>query len=85
MSGEAAIVFRGLPVDGLEAILELSGGTELPFANDGPDDGTATDGRGEYDDDCDGGVREAGCTKLSIAWSRGRSRRDMARKCDRLN
>ncbi len=62
VSGEAAVVFCGLPVDGLEAIPELSGGAELPFANDGPDDGAATNGRGEYDDDCDGGAREAGCT-----------------------
>jgi len=83
--GEAAVVFCGLPVDGLEAILKLSGGTELPFANDGPDDGAATDGRGEYDEDGDGGVREAGCTKLRIVCSRGRSSRDMARECDRLN
>lgn len=86
VSGEAAVVLCGLPVDGLEAILELSGGTELPFANNGPDDGAATDGRGEYDKDCYGGVREAGCTKLSIACSsRGRSGREMARECDRVN
>jgi len=85
VSGETAVMFCGLPVDGLEAILELSGGTELPLANNGPDDGAATDGRGEYDKDCQGGMREAGCTKLRIAWSRGRSGRDMARECDRID
>jgi hypothetical protein len=85
-SGDTAVVFSGLPVDRLEAVLKMSGGTELPFANDGPDDGAATDGRGEYYEDGDGGVREARCTKLSIACRRGgRSRRDMARECDRLN
>ncbi len=55
VGGEATVVLCGLPVDGLKAILELSRWTELPFANNGPDDGTATDGRGEYS----GGVREA--------------------------
>lgn len=59
VGGEATVVLCGLPVDGLKAILELSRRTELPFANNGPDDGTATDGRGEYDEDCSGGVREA--------------------------
>ena len=59
VGGEATVVLCGLPVDGLKAILELSRWTELPFANNGPDDGTATDGRGEYDEDCSGGVREA--------------------------
>jgi len=85
VSGETAFVLCGLPVDGLEAILELSGGTELPLANNGPDDGAATNGRGEYDKDCQGGMREAGCTKLRIARSRGRSGRDMARECDRID
>jgi hypothetical protein len=59
VGGEATVVLCGLPVDGLKAILKLSRRTELPFANNGPDDGTATDGRGEYDEDCSGGVREA--------------------------
>jgi hypothetical protein len=59
VGGEATVVLCGLPVDGLKAILELSRRTELPFANNGPDDGTATDGRGENDEDCSGGVREA--------------------------
>ena len=85
VSREAAVVLCRLPVDGLEAILELSGGTELPLANNGPDDGAATDGRGEYDNDCQGGAREAGCTKLRIVCSRGRSGRDTTRECDRLN
>ena len=82
-AGEATLVLCGLPVDGLQAILELRRGTELPLANNSPDDGAAADGRGEYDKDHHGGVREAGCTKLRIAGSsRGRSGRDMARECD---
>jgi len=59
VSGEATVVLRGLPVDGLKAILELSRRTEFPLADNGPNDGAATDRRGEYDEDCYGGVREA--------------------------
>jgi len=44
MRGKAAVVLCGLPVDGLETILELSRGTELPLADDGPNNGAATDG-----------------------------------------
>ncbi len=42
MRGEATVVVRRLPVDGLEAILERGRGTELPFADYGPDDSTAS-------------------------------------------
>lgn len=66
------LVLCGLPIDGLEAILELSRRTELPFANDGPNDGAATDGRSEHDEDGNGGVGEAGGAELGIAWARRR-------------
>ena len=66
VSREATVVLCGLPVDGLKAILELRRRTELPFADDGPNDGAATDGRGEYNEDHNGSVGEAGSTNLTI-------------------
>lgn len=42
MGGEPTVVLRWLPVDGLEAVFELGRGTELPFADNGPDDSTAS-------------------------------------------
>jgi len=63
------LVLCGLPIDGLEAIFELSRWTELPFANDGPNDGTATDGRSEHDEDGNGSAGEAGGAELRIAWA----------------
>jgi hypothetical protein len=59
VSRKATVVLCGLPVDGLKAILELRGGAELPFADNGPNDRTTPNGRGEYDEDHYGGVREA--------------------------
>lgn len=56
---KATVVFCGLPVDGFKTILELSGGTELPLANNGPNDHTASNGRGNYNEDRDGRMREA--------------------------
>jgi hypothetical protein len=66
VSRETTLMLCGLPVDGLEAVLELRRRTELPFADDGPNDGAATDGRGEYNEDHNGGVGEAGSTNLTI-------------------
>lgn len=85
VSREATVVLCGLPVDGLEAILELRRRTELPFANDGPNNGAATDGRGEYDEDHNGSVGEAGSTKLTVVCAGRRSGRDVARQCNRVN
>lgn len=59
MSRKATVVFCGLPVDGLKAILKLSGGAELPFADNGPNDCTTPNGCGEYDEDRYSGVRDA--------------------------
>lgn len=42
--GKATFMFCGLPVDGLETILELRRGTELPLADDGPNNSAATNG-----------------------------------------
>jgi len=64
---EATVVFRGLPVDGLKTILELGRGTELPLADNGPNDGTATDRCSEYDENCYSCVRETRATNLGIA------------------
>jgi len=56
---KATVVLCGLPVDGLQTILELSGGAELPLADNGPNDHTASNGRGNYNEDHYGRVREA--------------------------
>jgi len=56
---EATVVLCGLPVDGLKTILELSGGAELPLADNGPNDDTASDGSSNYNEDRYGRVREA--------------------------
>jgi hypothetical protein len=56
---KATVVIRGLPVDGLKTIPELSGGAEFPLANNGPNDHTASNGRGNYNEDRYGRVREA--------------------------
>ena len=39
-----------LPVDGLHATLETRGGSELPFANDGPSNHRGSNGRGNDDE-----------------------------------
>jgi len=76
---EAAVVHRWLPVDGLEAVLELGRGTELPFADYGPDDSTSSNRCSEYDDDGQGGVRQTRAANCSIVGrGRGGSRRDVA-------
>jgi hypothetical protein len=56
---KATVVVCGLPVDGLKMILELRGGAELPLADNGPNDHTASNGRGNYNEDHYGRVREA--------------------------
>jgi len=51
----------GLPVDGLEAVLELTGGAKLPLADEGPDGGGTNDTRGSDDEgDNDGPGKEGG-------------------------
>jgi len=55
---KATVVLCRLPVDGLKTILELSGGAELPLADNGPNDHTASNGRGNYNEDHNGRVRE---------------------------
>jgi hypothetical protein len=59
VSRKATVVICGLPVDGLKTILELSGGAELPLANNSPNDHTASNGRSNYNEDRYGRVREA--------------------------
>jgi len=59
VSRKTTVVLCGLPVDGFKAILELSGGAELPFADNGPNDCTTPNGSSEYDDDRYSGVRDA--------------------------
>lgn len=36
---------RGLPVDGLETVLKVTGWAELPLADNGPDSSTGCDAR----------------------------------------
>ena len=78
MRGETAIVHGRLPVDGLETILELGRGTELPFANYGPDDSNASNRRGKYNDNGQGGVGQttAGSLGVIIITGCGRGGRD---------
>jgi hypothetical protein len=84
--GETAVVHGRLPVDGLETILELGRGTELPFANYGPDDSTTSDRRGEYDDDGQGGVGQTRAPSLGIVAGRGRGgSRDVTGQCYRID
>jgi hypothetical protein len=73
---EAIVVHRRLPVDGLEAVFELGRGTELPFADNGPNDSTPSNRCGKYDDDGQSGVRQTGAANCSIVGRRrgGRSR-----------
>jgi len=86
MRGETAVVLRRLPVDGLKAVLKLSGGTELPFANDGPDDSTTSNRCGEYDEDGKGGVGKTRATNLRIVVGRGRrGSRNVAGQCYRID
>ena len=59
MGRKATVVVCGLPVDGLKTILELSGGAELPLADNSPNDHTASNGRGNYNEDRYGRVRKA--------------------------
>jgi len=54
----------GLPVDGLEAVLELTGGTKLPLADDGPDDDGTDNTRGGDDEADEDGLREEGGTLI---------------------
>jgi len=56
---KTTVVLCGLPVDGLETVPELSGGAEFPLADNGPNDHTASNGRGNYNEDHDGRVRKA--------------------------
>jgi len=56
---KATVVVCRLPVDGFKTILELRGGAELPLADDGPNDHTASNGCGNDDEDHYGRVREA--------------------------
>lgn len=42
---------RGLPVDGLHAVLKLGRGPELPFADNGPNEGDTTNAAGDSSDD----------------------------------
>jgi len=43
------------PIDGVESVIEIFGGRELPFTDDGPDDDCTSD-TGRYDDDGNDGV-----------------------------
>jgi len=86
MRGEAAVVHGRLPVDGLETVLELCRGTELPFANYGPDDSNTSNRCGKYDDDRQGGVGQTGAANFGIIAGRGRGgSRDVAGQCHRID
>jgi hypothetical protein len=71
VSGKAAVVLCGLPVDRFKTILETGRRTEFPFANNSPNNSTATNRRGENDEDCHGCTREAGATDMGIVCTCG--------------
>ena len=62
--GETAAGRGGLPVDGFEAVLELTGGGKLPFANDGPDGDSSDDTGGSDDEGNKDGPRKEGGTLI---------------------
>ena len=64
---EATVVHCRLPVDGIEAVLELGRRTELPFADYSPDDSTPSNRCGKHDDDGQGGVGHTRAANCSIA------------------
>lgn len=50
MRGNAIVLASGwLPINGVEALIELLGARELPFAEDGPEDSDTSNG-GSYGD-----------------------------------
>ena len=71
---EATVVHRRLPVYGIEAVLELGRGTELPFADYSPDDSTPSNRCGKYDDNGQGGVGQTRAANCSIAGRGGGGR-----------
>lgn len=84
--GETGVVHGRLPVDGLETVPELGRGTELPFANYSPDDGTTSNRCGEYDDDSQGGMGQTRATSWGIVAGRGRGgSRDVTGQCYRID
>lgn len=60
--GETAAGGGGLPVDGLEAVLEPTGGGKLPLADDGPDGDGSDDTRGSDNEGYEDGPRKEGGT-----------------------
>jgi hypothetical protein len=54
----------GLPVDGFEAILELTRGAKLPLADDGPDGDSSDDTGGSDDEGDEDGPRKEGGTLI---------------------
>lgn len=62
--GETAAGRGGLPVDGLEAVLELTGGGKLPLADDGPDGGSREDTGGGHNEGDEDGLRKEGGTLI---------------------
>lgn len=53
VSGDNSIIItrRRLPINGLESVLELLRATELPLAEDGPENGNTSDGGSDSDED----------------------------------
>ena len=62
--GETAAGRGGLPVDGLEAVLELTGGGKLPLADDGPEGDSSDDTGGSDDEGDEDGPRKEGGTLI---------------------
>jgi hypothetical protein len=56
---KATVMLCRLPVNGFETILELSGGAELPLADNSPNDHATSSRCGDYNEDRYGRVREA--------------------------
>lgn len=52
MRGNAIVLTSGwLPINGVEALIELLGAGELPFTEDGPEDSNTSDGSSHGDND----------------------------------
>lgn len=61
-----------LPVDGLEAVFELTRSAKLPFADNGPDGGSTDDAAGGHDKRDDYGLGKEGSTLiLGSVWLLG--------------
>jgi hypothetical protein len=53
VGGNTSILVGGLPVDGLQTLVEFLGTAELPLSEDGPQNGNSANSRSNNDNDSD--------------------------------